>query len=115
MKIKSKIIAFQIFLVGVVILMGAVVYFAIGRADYYIDRVAYAYRQLERITALSLHANRYSEQIAEMLLFGEEGRREFEEARREQIVLGRDLPQQIAHPNRYRPGQHPLAVLRDPH
>jgi two-component system OmpR family sensor kinase len=83
MKIKSKIIAFQIFLVGVVILMGAVVYFAIGRADNYIERITHAYRQLETITALSLHANRYSEQIAEMLLFGEEGRQEFEEARRD--------------------------------
>ena len=59
------------------------VYFAIGRADRYIERVSHAHRQLETITALSLHANRYSEQIAEMLLFGEQGRAEFEEARRD--------------------------------
>ena len=56
---------------------------AIGRADRYIERVSHAHRQLETITALSLHANRYSEQIAEMLLFGEPGRVEFEEARRD--------------------------------
>jgi signal transduction histidine kinase len=82
-KIKSKIIAFQVFFIAVVLLMAAVVYFAIIRADYYIDRVSHAHRQLETITALSLHANRYSEQIAEMLLFGEQGRAEFEEARRD--------------------------------
>ena len=74
MKIKSKIIAFQFFFIGVVILMAAVVYFAIRRADNYIERITHAYRQLETITSLSLHANRYSEQIAEMLLFGKEGR-----------------------------------------
>lgn len=63
--------------------MAGVVYFAVKRADYYIDRVTHAYRQLETIETLSLHANRYSEQIAEMLLLGEIGRAEFEEARRD--------------------------------
>ena len=63
--------------------MAAVVFFAIERADHYIERVSHAHRQLETITSLSLHANRYSEQIAEMLLFGERGRAEFEEARRD--------------------------------
>ena len=83
MKIKSKIIAFQVFFISLVVVMAAVVFLAIGRADRYIERVSLAYRQLETITSLSLHANRYSEQIAEMLLFGEAGRAEFEEARRD--------------------------------
>lgn len=83
MKLKSKIIVFQLFFIGVVLVMAAVDYFAIVRADRYIERVTLAYRQLETITALSLHANRYSEQIAEMLLFGEQGLSEFEEARRD--------------------------------
>ena len=83
MNIKSKIIAFQVFFVGIVLVLCGVVNFAISRADYFIDRVGHAHRQLERITELSLHANRYSEQIAEMLLFGAEGRAEFEEARRD--------------------------------
>lgn len=82
-KIRSKIIAFQVFFIALVLVTAGVDYFAVQRADYYIDRVAYTHRQLERITELSLHANRYSEQIAEMLLFGEEGREEFEEARRD--------------------------------
>jgi two-component system, OmpR family, sensor kinase len=83
MSIKSKIIAFQIFFIGIILFLGAVVYFAIDRADRYIERVSHAHRQLETITKLSLNANRYSEQIAEMLLFGEQGRAEFEEARRD--------------------------------
>jgi signal transduction histidine kinase len=85
MKIQSKIIAFQLFFLSLIAVMAAVVFLAIGRADRYIERVSLAYRQLETITSLSLHANRYSEQIAEMLLFGESGRTELEEARRDLI------------------------------
>jgi two-component system, OmpR family, sensor kinase len=77
MSIKSKIIAFQMFFIGIILVLGI----AIGRADRYIERVTHAHRQLESIAALSLNANRYSEQIAEMLLFGAQGRAEFEEAR----------------------------------
>jgi signal transduction histidine kinase len=83
MQIRSKIIVVQAFLIGIVLVMGAVAYFAVERADHFIERVAHTYRQLETITTLSQHADRYSEQIAEMLLFGEEGREEFEEARRD--------------------------------
>ncbi|MFZ1429023.1 MAG: ATP-binding protein [Geminicoccaceae bacterium] len=83
MKIQSKIIVFQLFFISLIVVMSAVVFLAIGRADRYIERVSLAYRQLETITSLSLHANRYSEQIAEMLLFGESGRAELEEARRD--------------------------------
>jgi two-component system OmpR family sensor kinase len=83
MNIRTKITGFQIFFVCFIFIMAAVVYFAIDRANYYIGRVAATHRQLQTITALSLHANRYSEQIAEMLLFGRQGRAEFEEARRD--------------------------------
>jgi signal transduction histidine kinase len=83
MNIRSKIIAFQCFFIGVVIALAVVVYVAITRAEYFIDRVRGTHTQLEAITSLSLHANRYSEQIAEMLLFGQEGRAEFEEAHRQ--------------------------------
>jgi signal transduction histidine kinase len=82
MSIRSKIIAFQAFFIGVVIALAAVVYVAITRAEHFIDRVRGTHTQLEAITSLSLHANRYSEQIAEMLLFGQQGRAEFEEAHR---------------------------------
>jgi two-component system, OmpR family, sensor kinase len=83
MSIRSKIIAFQCFFIGVVIALAVVVYVAITRAEYFIDRVRGTHTQLEAITSLSQHANRYSEQIAEMLLFGQEGRAEFEEAHRQ--------------------------------
>ena len=83
MSLRTKITAFQIFFVCMILIMSAVVYFAIDRANYYIGRVAATHRQLLTSTALSLHANRYSEQIAEMLLFGAQGRAEFEEARRD--------------------------------
>lgn len=83
MNIRAKLIAFQVFFIGVVLALSTVVYLAVARADYFIDRVRSTHTQLEAITALSLYANRYSEQIAEMLLFGEEGRAEFEEARRQ--------------------------------
>lgn len=83
MTIRAKIIAFQVFFIVLALVMALVVYSAIERADYFIGRVAHAHRQLETITALSLHANQYSEQIAEMLLFGEEGRADLEEARRD--------------------------------
>jgi two-component system, OmpR family, sensor kinase len=82
MNIRSKIIAFQAFFVGVVIALAVVVYLAVARAEYFIERVRGTHTQLEAITSISLHANRYSEQIAEMLLFGQQGRAEFEEARR---------------------------------
>ena len=68
MNIRSKIIAFQAFFIGVVIALAVVVYLAVTRADYFIERVQSTHAQLETITRVSLHANRYSEQIAEMLL-----------------------------------------------
>jgi two-component system, OmpR family, sensor kinase len=83
MTIRTRIIVFQAFFIGLLLVMGAVVYLAISRADYYIERVTLAHRQLETITSLSLHANQYSEQIAEMLLFGEEGLPDVERAQRE--------------------------------
>jgi two-component system OmpR family sensor kinase len=82
MSIRSKIIAFQAFFIGVVIALAVVVYLAVARAEYFIERVRGTHSQLEAITSLSLHANRYAEQIAEMLLFGQQGRAEFEEAHR---------------------------------
>jgi two-component system OmpR family sensor kinase len=82
-RIQTKLIAFQAFFVAVTVGMATVVYLSVQRADSYIERVSHTHSQLETITKLSLRANRYSEQIAEMLLFGEEGRVEFEEAKRD--------------------------------
>jgi signal transduction histidine kinase len=92
--IRSKIIAFQIFFGLLLMVMAAVVYFAITRADSYIERVSHTHRQLEATTELSLRANRYSEQIAEMLLFGREGVPELDEARRD-LELSFDRLEQV--------------------
>jgi hypothetical protein len=81
----------QVFFVCLILVMVAVVHFAIGRADQFIERVSLTHRQLETITELSLRANRYSEQIAEMLLFGKVGVAEFEEARRDLEASFADL------------------------
>ena len=83
MTIRTKIIVFQVFFVGLLLMLAGVVYLAVHRTDRFTERVQHAHRQLVTITALSLHANQYSEQIAEMLLFGEEGRADLEEARRQ--------------------------------
>jgi two-component system, OmpR family, sensor kinase len=80
-----------VFFVCLILVMVAVVHFAIGRADQFIERVSLTHRQLETITELSLRANRYSEQIAEMLLFGKVGVAEFEEARRDLEASFADL------------------------
>jgi signal transduction histidine kinase len=83
MTIRTKIIVFQVFFVGLLLMMAWVVHFAVKRTDQFTAKVQHAHRQLETITALSVHANQYSEQIAEMLLFGEAGRPDLEEARRQ--------------------------------
>jgi two-component system, OmpR family, sensor kinase len=83
MSIRGKIIVFQGFFIFIALIILALAGFAILRVDYFIHRVQIAYKQLETITDLSLRENRYAEQIAEMLLFGQEGREEFEEARRD--------------------------------
>jgi two-component system, OmpR family, sensor kinase len=83
MSIKGKIAAFQVFFILIFLITIGLAFFAMSYVDQFIHRVQAAHKQLATITALSLHENRYAEQIAEMLLFGQEGRREFEEARRD--------------------------------
>jgi two-component system, OmpR family, sensor kinase len=101
MMIRTRVIAFQAFFIGLLLVMGGVVYLAISRADYYIERVTLAHRQLETITKLSLHANQYSERIAEMLLFGERGLPDVERAQREVERSFADLRQAAADEDRF--------------
>src|SRR5687768_13586363 len=83
MTIQGKFILFQAFFAGLFLVFAAAGYLAVRRADYYIARVTHAHVQLEAITALSLQANQYSEQIAGMLQFGERGVPDLERARRQ--------------------------------
>src|SRR5687768_3357301 len=82
LRIRSRIYLFQL-LVGLsVLLISAVVLTTIQRTNDYLLRVEWANRQLEAITALTVNANRFAEQIAEYLLIGELEREDFESAPR---------------------------------
>ncbi|WP_292480097.1 ATP-binding protein [Mesorhizobium sp.] len=83
MGIRSRILVFQLIVVGAVVMMAAIVYITIRSTTYYTLRVQWANNQLEAVTALTVNANRYSEQIAEFLLIGEPERPDYESARAE--------------------------------
>ncbi|HXV30082.1 MAG TPA: ATP-binding protein [Sinorhizobium sp.] len=80
MSIRSRILLFQAIVVASVLMMAAIVYITIRSTNYYSQRVQWANRQLEAVTALTVNANRYSEQIAEFLLIGEPERSDYESA-----------------------------------
>ncbi len=83
MGIRSRILVFQLIVVGSVLMMAAIVYITIRSTNYYMQRVQWANNQLEAVTALTVNANRYSEQIAEFLLIGEPERPDYDSARAE--------------------------------
>lgn len=83
MTIRSRVRLFQLIIAASVLMMAAVIYGAMRSTDYYLKRVQLANHQLEAITALKVNANRFSEQIAELLLIGEAERPDFESARSE--------------------------------
>jgi two-component system, OmpR family, sensor kinase len=79
--IRARILLFQVIIAAAVLMMAGVVYVAIRSADYYVHRTAWTNQQLRAISELAVAANRYSEQIAEMLLIGPPERADFESAR----------------------------------
>lgn len=83
MKVRTRISLLQWTITGVVLLMACVAYVSISTTRYYMQRMQLADRQLEAITSVAMHANRYSEQIAELLLVGEHERADFIGARGE--------------------------------
>ncbi|ETX13290.1 hypothetical protein OCH239_12340 [Roseivivax halodurans JCM 10272] len=70
MSILAKIIAFQAVVAFMLLSTAGATYFAIERIDYYFDRSRLARAQMDTVIRLSAHMNRYSENIAEMLLLG---------------------------------------------
>jgi hypothetical protein len=70
MSIRSRIYLFQLVIGASILLMAGVVYATLSSMDYYMKRVQLVHKQLEAITSLQVSANRFSEQIAEMLLIG---------------------------------------------
>jgi signal transduction histidine kinase len=78
--IRARILLFQVIIAAAVLVMAGVVYVAIRSADYYVNRTAWTNQQLRAISKLAVAANRYSEQIAEVLLIGAPERADFEGA-----------------------------------
>jgi two-component system OmpR family sensor kinase len=83
MSIRSRILLFHLIVIGSVLVMAAIVYVTIRSTTHYMERVQWANNQLEAVTALTVNANRYSEQIAEFLLIGEPERADYDSARAE--------------------------------
>jgi two-component system OmpR family sensor kinase len=81
--IRARILLFQLIIVGALTVMAAIVYIAIYSTNFSLQRVEWAHYQHQAVTALSVNANRYSEQIAEYLLVGEAGRADYDSARAE--------------------------------
>jgi two-component system, OmpR family, sensor kinase len=78
--IGARILLFQAIIAAAVLVMAGVVYVAIRSADYYVNRTAWTNQQLRAISELAVAANRYSEQIAEVLLIGAPEHPDFESA-----------------------------------
>jgi signal transduction histidine kinase len=81
MSIARRIHAFQLILGMAMLAMAATAVFSVRGANYYIDRVQLSRQQVDAITELAIRANRFSEQIAELLLIGDLERPDFEDAR----------------------------------
>lgn len=71
----------QSVVIGTVLLMAGVAFIPHHYSSYYLNRVKWSNHQLEAITSVSLYANDYSEQIAELLLIGESEKSRYQRAR----------------------------------
>ena len=83
LSIRARIVAFQLIVGTAVLLMAGGVFVAFQSLDYHSQRSAWSREQLDEITELDAGFNRYSEQIAELLLVGEPERPDFESAQAE--------------------------------
>ena len=81
MNIRSRVWIFQTIAVAAVVTMAAATFVGVQAANDYLSRVQFSRQQLDTATQLAINANRFSEQIAELLLIGEPERSEFEAAR----------------------------------
>jgi two-component system, OmpR family, sensor kinase len=82
MSIKLKIIFFQILVAMMLLSTAAATYLSVKRLDYYFDRTRLSREQMDTVIRLSAHMNRYSENIAELLLLGRTELDDFDASRR---------------------------------
>ena len=94
MSIKQRVILQQLVIAASVLIVAAIAYSTIRSTEYYLKRIEWAYLQLDAITSLKVSANRYSEQIAELILIGEPERPDFESASAE-LLAGFDRLEKI--------------------
>jgi len=89
MTIGRRIFVFQLVVGLAIAAMAGLVVVHLRSSNYFVERIQWAQRQLDATTRLAVSANRYSEQIAELLLIGEPERDDLESARRQvNEVLG---------------------------
>lgn len=81
MSIRFKIFAYQAIVALMLIGTAAATWISIERIDYYFDRTRLSREQMDTVIRLSAHMNRYSENIAEMLLLGRTELADFHAAR----------------------------------
>jgi two-component system OmpR family sensor kinase len=81
MSIKGRIVSFQVIITLAVLSMALATYFAIHNSNDQFERMKQSRQQLEAVTRLAVQINRFSEQIAELLLLGDAERPDFETAR----------------------------------
>ena len=81
MTIKSRVWIFQLVVIATIATMAAVTYLGVRAANNHLAKAEISRLQLEATMQLAVDANRFSEQIAELLLIGEPERPDFESAR----------------------------------
>lgn len=101
----ARIAVFQAINVLALAISAGATLFAIERLDHYIDRDRVAGRQLGAIVRLSGHLNRYSENIAELLLLGRTVFDDFSDARADVDAGLTELQRLI---------EQEIALVRDP-
>lgn len=77
MSLRTRILSLLAVVAAAVVAMAVMVHLTISGTDFYRERVGYAHQQLTAITELAKAASRYSEQIAEVLLLGDQRMPEF--------------------------------------
>lgn len=83
MLIRSRILTFQLVVALSVATLAGTAMYAFDNWRYTRARVTVAYEQLQLMTQFAIEANRFSEQIAEMLLLGDDELADFEDARKQ--------------------------------
>jgi signal transduction histidine kinase len=79
--IRGRIRALQIVVLLIVAAMAVTVFVGLEASNHYLDRAQLARERLAATSQLAIDSNRYSEQIAELLLVGEAERPDFDSAR----------------------------------